>query len=85
MDAVYKALADPSRRKILKLLRRRDMTVGEIQRHFDFTGATLSHHLDALKRADLAVAERRGQCIVYSLNTSVLEDVLISLSSFLSP
>jgi DNA-binding transcriptional ArsR family regulator len=82
MDSVFKALSDPNRRKILRLLKRRDMNVTEIASHFDFTGATLSHHLDALKRANLVVTERRGQFIVYSLNTSVLEDVLSTFYSF---
>jgi DNA-binding transcriptional ArsR family regulator len=84
MDSVFKALSDPSRRQILRLLKKCDMSVGDIQKHFDFTGATLSHHLDILKRAELVVAERRGQFIFYSLNTSVLEDVLQSFYSLFS-
>lgn len=84
MDSVFKAIADPHRRKILKLLKKGDMSVSEIQKHFDFTGATLSHHLDALKRANLVVAERRGQFIFYSLNTSVLEEVLSAFYNFFS-
>lgn len=84
MDSVFKALSDPHRRSILKLLKKRDMTVSEIATHFSFTGATLSHHLDILKRANLVVTERDGQFIRYSLNTSVLEEVLLSFSSFFS-
>lgn len=84
MDSAFKAMSDPSRRRILKLLKKRSMSVTDIQKHFDFTGATLSHHLDILKRADLVVTERRGQFIHYSLNTSVFEDVLQSLYSFFS-
>jgi DNA-binding transcriptional ArsR family regulator len=84
MDSVFKAIADPNRRKILKMLKRRDLSVSDIQKHFDFTGATLSHHLDALKRANLVVTERRGQFIFYSLNTSVLEEVLSAFYSFFS-
>ncbi|MDD4319552.1 MAG: autorepressor SdpR family transcription factor [Candidatus Peribacteraceae bacterium] len=84
MDSVFKALSDPHRRDILKILKKGDLSVGEIATHFDFTGATLSHHLDILKRANLVVTERRGQFIFYSLNTSVLEDVLLSFSSFFS-
>ena len=83
-DSVFRALGDPHRRDILKLLRRGDMTVGEIGKHFPFTGATLSHHLDILKRADLVTTERRGQFIVYSLHTSVLEDVLGTFYSLFS-
>ena len=84
MDSVFKALSDPHRRGILKLLKKRDMNVSEIATHFPFTGPTLSHHLDILKRANLVVTERDGQFIRYSLNTSVLEDVLLSFSSFFS-
>lgn len=75
MNDVFKALADPNRRKILGLLKKKDMSVSDIQKHFAFTQASLSHHLDILKRADLVVTERRGQFIHYSLNTSVVEDV----------
>jgi DNA-binding transcriptional ArsR family regulator len=84
VDSVFKAIADPHRRKILQLLKRSSMSVTEIQKHFTFTGATLSHHLDALKRANLVVTERRGQFIHYSLNTSVLEEVLSAFYSFFS-
>lgn len=76
MDTVFKALADPNRRKILEILKRKDMTVGEIGEHFTITGASLSHHLDILKRARLVVDERQGQFRYYSLNTSVFEEVI---------
>lgn len=75
MDTVFKALADPSRRKILDLLKKKDMSVTDLQEHFGFTQASLSHHLDILKRADLVVTERRGQFIHYSLNVSVFDEV----------
>ena len=84
MDSAFKALSDPNRRTILTLLKKHDMSVTEIAKHFDITGATLSHHLDTLKRANLVVTERRGQFIFYSLNTSVFEDVLQSFYSFFS-
>ena len=84
MDSVFKALSDPHRRKILTLLKKRDLSVTEIQKHFPFTGATLSHHLDTLKRANLVITERRGQFIFYSLNPSVFEDVLQSFYSLFS-
>jgi DNA-binding transcriptional ArsR family regulator len=74
MDDIFKALSDTTRREILSLLRQKDMTVGEIAVHFAITGATLSHHLDILKRARLVIAERNGQFIMYSLNTSVFEE-----------
>ena len=83
-NSVFRALSDPHRRHILKLLKKKDMSVTDIQKHFSFTGATLSHHLDALKRANLIIPERRGQFIHYSLNTSVLEEVLSAFYSFFS-
>ena len=75
MDSIFKALSDKNRRKILEILKSKDMTVSEISEHFDFSGASLSHHLDILKRSRLVVSERKGQFIVYSLNTSVFEEV----------
>lgn len=74
-EHAYKALADPSRRRILTLLQKGSMTAGQLAEHFDFSAPSVSHHLSALKAADLVRAERRGQNIVYSLNTSVVEDV----------
>jgi DNA-binding transcriptional ArsR family regulator len=74
-EDVFKALADSSRRRILKLLQRGSMTAGEIAENFEFSAPSVSHHLAALKAGDLVRAERRGQNIVYSLNTTVLEDV----------
>lgn len=76
MDSIYKAMSDKNRRKILEVLREKDMTVGEISRHFNITGASLSHHLDILKRSRLIVSERKGQHIEYSLNTSVFEETI---------
>lgn len=72
----FKALADPTRRRILELLRSGDLTAGELAEHFDMTKPSISHHLNALKAAGLVDAERRGQSIVYSLNTSVLQDLM---------
>lgn len=82
MDSVFKALADKNRRKILEILKKRDMTAGEIISHFGITGATLSHHLDILKRANLVIAERNGQYITYSLNISVFEEVMKHIMDF---
>jgi len=76
MDIVFKALADKNRRKILEILKTGDLTAGEIGLHFNISGASMSHHLDILKQARLVVSEREGQCIRYSLNTSVFEEVL---------
>lgn len=76
LDALFKALSDPTRREILKMLRRGDLTAGEIAEHFNISKPSLSHHLNVLKQADLVLDERRGQYISYSLNTSVFQDVL---------
>ena len=80
---VFKALSDNTRRKILDLLKEKDMTAGEIAGYFDITKASISHHLSILKQSDLISDERQGQFICYSLNTSVFEEVIgwfISLS-----
>lgn len=72
----FKALADPTRRRILELLRSADLTAGELADHFDMTKPSISHHLNTLKAAGLVDAEREGRSIVYSLNTSVLQDLM---------
>jgi ArsR family transcriptional regulator, arsenate/arsenite/antimonite-responsive transcriptional repressor len=76
MNAVFKALDDPTRRKILELLRHRDLAAGSIAEQFQVSKPTISHHLDLLRQADLVLAEKRGQFIIYSLNTSVLDDCI---------
>lgn len=73
---VFKALSDSTRRKILDLLKEKDMTAGEIAGYFNITKASISHHLSILKQADLISDERQGQFICYSLNTSVFEEVI---------
>jgi ArsR family transcriptional regulator, arsenate/arsenite/antimonite-responsive transcriptional repressor len=72
---VFKALADPTRRHILKLLQGGSLTAGELAEGFAITKGSLSHHFNVLKAADLVRCERRGQQMVYSLNTTVFEDV----------
>lgn len=72
----FRALADLTRRRILELLRSADLTAGELADHFDMTKPSISHHLNTLKAAGLVDAEREGQSIVYSLNTSVLQDLM---------
>ena len=72
----FRALADPTRRRILELLRSADLTAGEFADHFDMTKPSISHHLNTLKAAGLVDAEREGQSIVYSLNTTVLQDLM---------
>jgi DNA-binding transcriptional ArsR family regulator len=76
VNEAFKALADPTRRQILNLLRKREMTAGEIADQFQISKPSISHHLNLLKQAGLVVDERQGQNIVYSLHTTVLEDVM---------
>lgn len=85
-DTVFKALADPTRRQILRLLNDREMTAGDIAAHFQISLPSMSHHFNVLKEADLIVARRQGQAIYYSLNTTVLEDILtVLMDLFPSP
>lgn len=74
-QTVWKALADPTRRGIIRLLKQESKTAGDIAQEFPMTRASLSHHFNILKAAELVRTERRGQHIVYSLNTSVLDEV----------
>lgn len=76
---VYKALADPTRRKVLQLLRERDMSAGELAEHFDSAWPTLSRHFAILREAQLIQGEKRGASIIYSLNVSVLEEALLGM------
>ena len=71
----FKALSDPTRREILRLLRDGAKTAGEICAHFDMTGATVSHHLSVLREAGLISDDRRGKYIYYELNLSVLDEI----------
>ncbi|MEQ8313063.1 MAG: autorepressor SdpR family transcription factor [Gammaproteobacteria bacterium] len=74
MQDVLEAISDPTRRKILDLLKQGPKSAGELGEHFDISGPSMSHHLGKLKTANLVVTERRGQSIYYSINTSVFED-----------
>ncbi len=78
-QAVFKALADPTRRRILKRLQKGSATAGELAEDSDMSRPSLSHHFNVLKEARLVRNERRGQHIVYSLNTSVFEDTAAML------
>ncbi len=73
------ALADPTRRRILQLLNDGDLNASEIGAHFDMSAPSISHHLKVLKDAELVQSERRGQTIVYSLNETVIQEVLQAL------
>lgn len=82
---IFKALSDPTRREILRMLRKRPMPAGELSDAFPMTKGSLSHHYNILKAAELVRCERRGQFLWYSLNTSVIEDVLAALADLFGP
>ena len=82
-QSTFQALSDATRRQILRLLRARDLTAGEIAAEFDISKPSISHHLNILKQADLISDRRKGQNIVYSLNTSVFEEILEWFVDFL--
>ena len=79
MNKVYRALSDPTRRRVLALLRERDMTAGELARHFELAAATMSGHFAVLREAGLIQADRAGTTITYRLNVSVLEEAMMAL------
>ena len=79
MNTVYKALSDPTRRKILEMLREKDLSAGDIAGHFELTKPTLSKHFAVLKEADLIQGIKNGTTIMYCLNVSVLEEALLAL------
>jgi len=76
---VYKALSDPTRRRVLALLRERDMTAGELAAQFELSWPTMSGHFTVLREADLISADRSGTSIIYHLNLSVLEEAMAAL------
>jgi DNA-binding transcriptional ArsR family regulator len=79
VNGVYRALSDPTRRRILELLRERDLSAGELASHFKLAKPTMSGHFNVLRAADLVQAERSGTTITYSLNVTVLEEALMAL------
>jgi len=79
MNDAFKALADPTRREILRLLRRGEMSAGELADRFGISKPSMSHHFAVLKHADLVAARRSGQQIYYALNTTVVEDLLAAV------
>ena len=81
LQETLKVLSDPTRRDILQMLRGGSKSAGEISDHFDITAAAISRHLSVLKDADLIRDQREGKFIIYTLNTSVLEDVLFWVSN----
>ena len=83
LQDTIKALSDPTRRRILELLKKGSMSAGELGKEFDMTGATLSHHLSILKKAGLVQDQKKGTFIYYEINTSVMEDLLSWVVSFM--
>lgn len=76
LNNTFKALADRNRRRIINMLKERDMTAGEIAERFSISKPSISHHLNILKQAKLVLAEKKGQHVYYSLNTTVVQDLL---------
>lgn len=85
INAVFKALSDPTRREVLRLLSRGERSAGELAEPFDMTKPSMSHHFAVLKEADLVRTRRDGQTIYYSLNTTVMEDVLTRIWDLFTP
>ena len=82
MNIVFKALNDPTRREILQMLHENDLTAGEIAEKFNMSFPSISHHLDLLKQAKLVTSEKEGQYVYYSLNTTVMDEILKWLMQF---
>ncbi|MDD3284232.1 MAG: autorepressor SdpR family transcription factor [Patescibacteria group bacterium] len=82
LNETLNALSDPSRRKILDLLKKKDMSAGEISKYFDITLPSISHHLNILKQTNLVTFQRSGQQIIYSLNLSIFDEVAELLIKF---
>lgn len=82
MNTLFKALNDKTRREILDLLKDRNMSAGEIADQFDMSKPSISHHLDLLKAAGLVSSEKKGQFVIYSINTTIIEDLLQWLLTF---
>ena len=80
MNRVFKALSDPTRRRVLQLLHERPMTAGELAEHFDLSKPTMSAHFSILREAGLIDADKKGTTITYQLKLSVLEDALLGFA-----
>ena len=76
MNILFKALNDQTRREIVEMLKKKDMTAGDIADHFDISKPSISHHLDLLKQADIVSSIKKGQFIYYSLNATVLDEII---------
>jgi len=76
LNELFKALSDPTRRKILELLKEKDMSAGEIADYFNISKPSISHHLNILKNANLVLWEKDGQNIIYSINTTAMQEIV---------
>lgn len=76
MSKAFKALGDETRREILKMLNKKDMSAGEISDHFNMSKPSISKHLEILREAELISSEKKGQFVIYSINTSIIQEVL---------
>jgi len=83
MNEAFKAVADGTRRRILQLLRDGDLAAGDIAAQFDVSWPSISHHLKILREADLVLVDRQGQELIYSLNTTVLQEFAATLLALL--
>ena len=83
LQDILKALGDPTRRRILEILKKGPKSAGELGEYFEMTGATLSHHLAILKKAGLVDDEKKGTFIYYTINTSVMEDIMVWFKNML--
>ena len=85
LNQIFKALNDPTRREILEMLKEKDLTAGEIADRFNISKPSISHHLDLLRQAGLVVSVKEGQFIYYSINTTVMDEMLKWILQFKSP
>ncbi len=85
MNLFFKALNDPTRREMLEMLKQKDMTAGEIADQFNMTKPSISHHLDLLKQAQLVTSRKEGQFITYSINLTVIDDLIKWFIQFSKP
>jgi ArsR family transcriptional regulator, arsenate/arsenite/antimonite-responsive transcriptional repressor len=85
LNDAFKALNDATRREILEMLKQQDFTAGEIVERFDMTGPSISHHLEILKRAGLIEGRKEGQFIIYSINMTVVDDILSWMTTLSKP
>jgi hypothetical protein len=82
LNLLFKALNDPTRRSILEMLKQGDLTAGDISDNFEISKPSISHHLELLKKAELVLSEKKGQFVYYSINTTVLDEVVTWILQF---